>query len=207
MSARISKRAAVIWLTALFLAADIAASFWVERSSTAMSHTVWDICGVGLAYFILRAFFGRGSRIFPVVACAVALSMRCAQCTGVMSVILDNSSMLGRLLDRNAVAGDMFACIPPMVIILLMTGLKKSLKEKEIPLKNALIAFVVLTAVFLLTLAVPLLTLLCLALLTAVSRSGTKPGDAVNASIYIFAGIFSAFAGYAILSVQFAVLT
>lgn len=207
MAAKISKRAAVLGLTVLFLAADIAASFWVERSSTAMSHTVWDICGVGLAYFILRAFFGRGSRFFPVVACAAAFSMRCAQCAGVMSDISDSDSILGRTLDRNAVAGDMFACIPPMVIILLMTGLEKSIKEKDIPLKNVLIAFAVMTAVFLLAALIPLLMLLCLVLLLAVSRSGTELGDAVNASVYIFAGIFFAFASYAILSVQFAVLT
>lgn len=177
----------------------------MKNSSTPLSHAVWDICGVGLAYFILRAFFGRRSLLLPVSACVITMIFRAAQCTGAVSVMLDGNSILGGLLDRNALAGDMIACIPPMVILFLMMDMEKHICENELPLKNVVIAFVATLAAFLISVMLPGAVLLWLVLMIIIGKSGTEMGDAVRCGAYLFGGAFFAFASYAILEVQFAV--
>lgn len=205
MATLISKRAAVRCLMLLFVAADIAASLWQKNSCSSLSHAAWDICGVLLGYFILRSFFGRSSKLFPVIACVVAMSMRAAQCTGVVSDMIDGESILGKLLDRNAFAGDMLACMPAMVLLLLAMELDKYLKKEEIKIAKVLLAFICAFIAFLLSALLPGMILFWLVLMIIISKSENELGLAIKGTGYIFGMAFFAFASYAILEIRFAV--
>lgn len=205
MAAESCKRTGVLLPTAAFAAADIGARLWAASSSTPLSHAIWDICGVGLAYFLLRAVFGRDSKLFPVIACMAVMGIRIVQSTGAMSVILDSNGILGRSMNGGALMGDAIACIPPMAAIMLLTNMKERLREKQIPLKNVLIAYASATAVFLISALFPIMVLLFWVMMLVISKSGTRAGEAINLSMYLWGGAFCVFVSYAILTVQFAV--
>ena len=190
-----------------FTAADLAAAQWVRAESTSFSHTLWDICGVITALFLLKVFFKSRKKLLPTAACIITMSFRAAQAAGIIYDITDSSSLIGGILGTDAYMGDMLVCLPIMAAIYPADGFIERIKSSNIPLWSPYAAFAVISTIFAVAVMLaPAATLLLVALTVAIAKTDGKLSEAVRASLYIFAAIIALFAGYAIITIQFSLL-